>query len=271
MNKLNLQDKELSKNKFDHILSGFADFDKTVGGFTPGHLYAFCGRLAMGKTTMTVSLVKNIAIDGGHPVGLFSLEMTSSQIVQRLISNKLSVNMGSLNDGNRILSNIAEIENDPIFIDDTVGLDIHDLCMRAVRLVQSGVKIIFIDYLQLMCVQNTKFENRYHEIYYIVRTLKTLAKDLDISIVVMSQLYRSESRTQTCEEPHLIDLNDSASIAEYADVVSFLHRLDYYHIYVDKNGEDLHGKIKISVEKNRMGKNTSFYLNFNGAFAKISN
>lgn len=241
----------------DHIFSGLNDFDTAVGGFTRGNLYAFCGRPAMGKSTMILTLMRNIAVDEGIPIALFSLEMSSLQIVERL----------------SLMGNKIEIENAPSFIDDTPGLDIHDFCKKTIRLVYNhNITIIFIDYLQLMNVKNVNFESRYHEISYIVQTLKELAIEVNVPIVVTLQLNCCGKR------PTLNDLKDASAIMEYADVVAFLHRPDYYR-HVDNNGNDLHdiygndlhGKIEIIVEKNRIGKNTSFYLNFDGEHAQISN
>lgn len=263
---------KISSKEFVHkadagsISSGLKYLDKAIGGFSRGCLYAFCGRPAMGKSTMAISLITNIAINKDIPVGLFSLEMTSPMIIQRIINNKLNISSKFGRNENRKISNIKQIEEAPIFIDDSTGLDVHEFCKRAVRLVRrEGVKIIIVDYLQLMRVENMHFESRSHEISYEVRTLKHIAKYLDIPIIVMSQLFRSSEI-----KPILSDLKDYAAIMEHADVVSFLHRPEYYHIFVDNKGNDLRNKMEIIVEKNRMGNNTSFYLNFNGKLSQIN-
>jgi replicative DNA helicase len=236
----------------------------------------------MGKTAFVLSMIKNMAVDRHTPVAVFSLEMSNVQLVNRLIMNVCEIEGDKIKTGKltkadtlRLNERIQVLEDAPIFMDDTPQLSIYELRSKARKLVrEKGVKIIIIDYLQLMNAQGSNFGSREQEVSIISRGLKGLAKELEIPIIALSQLNRGVESRQGIEgkTPQLSDLRESGAIEQDADMVCFIHRPDYYHIYNDeKSGKDLRGLAQIIVAKHRNGATDSIWLRFRHKLAKFQN
>ncbi len=263
------------------VPTGYAEFDKVTSGWQPSDLIIIAGRPAMGKTSFALSLAKNIAIDGHDPVAFFSLEMNNVQLVNRLISNVCSVPGSKILNGqltqdewSRFDNNIGKLMGAPLYIDDTPGLSVFELRTKARRLVrEKGVKVIMIDYLQLMNANGMKFNSRQEEVSTISRSLKGLAKELDIPIIALSQLSRAvEQRPgEDGKRPQLSDLRESGAIEQDADMVLFVHRPEYYHIYEDPNGNSLKGMALICIAKHRKGATKDITLSFKGEYTRFAN
>ena len=267
------------------IPSGLDDLDAVTSGWQPSDLVIIAGRPAMGKTSYALSVAKNIAVDYRIPIAFFSLEMSNVQLVNRLISNVCEIPGNKILNGQltdeewaRLDNNIRKMDGAPLYIDDTPGLSVFELRTKARRLVkEKGVKIIMIDYLQLMNANGMRFNSRQEEVSTISRSLKGLAKELDIPILALSQLNRSvesrgdgETKGIDSKRPQLSDLRESGAIEQDADMVQFVHRPEYYHIYED-NGQDLRGMAQIIIAKHRKGATKDVLLSFRGEFTRFAN
>jgi replicative DNA helicase len=264
------------------IPSGFHALDKITSGWQTPDLIIIAARPAMGKTAFVLSMAKNIAIDRQIPVAIFSLEMSCVQLVNRLIMNvcelegdKIKTGKMSKEDARRLNTKINIMKGKPLYMDDTPSLSIFELRSKARKLVREhNVQMIIIDYLQLMNAQGSSFGSREQEVSIISRNLKALAKELDIPIIALSQLNRGVEARQGVEgkTPQLSDLRESGAIEQDADMVCFIHRPEYYHLYNDdKTGKDLRGLAQIIVAKHRNGATDSIWLRFRGKYAKFQN
>ena len=268
------------------IPSGLDDLDAVTSGWQRSDLVIIAGRPAMGKTSYALSVAKNIAVDYRIPIAFFSLEMSNVQLVNRLISNVCEIPGNKILNGQlteeewaRLDKNIRKLEGAPLFVDDTPGLSVFELRTKARRLVkEKGVQIIMIDYLQLMNANGMRFNSRQEEVSTISRSLKGLAKELDIPILALSQLNRSvesrgdgETKGLDSKRPQLSDLRESGAIEQDADMVQFVHRPEYYHIYEDTNGNDLRGMAQIIIAKHRKGATKDVLLSFRGEFTRFAN
>ena len=263
--------------------SGFYALDKMTSGWQNSDLIILAARPAMGKTAFALSMAKNIAIDQGIPMALFSLEMSDVQLVNRLIVNTCEIKGEKIKSGQlephewmQLDNKITDLYGKPLYIDDTPSLSVFELRTKARRLVREhGVRIIMIDYLQLMNASGMNFNSRQEEVSTISRSLKRLAKELDIPIIALSQLNRGvENRTGEGvdgKRPQLSDLRESGAIEQDADMVLFIHRPEYYHIYKSENGEDLRGKAIIIIAKHRNGSVGDVLLTFKGQYARFEN
>jgi replicative DNA helicase len=237
----------------------------------------------MGKTAFVLSMAKNMAVNVNTPVAIFSLEMSNLQLVNRLISNVCElegekIKSGRLSDGDwdKLMSGVKSLYSAPLYIDDTPSLSIFELRTKARRLVREHqVKIIIIDYLQLMNASGMKFGSREQEVSMISRSLKHLAKELNIPIIALSQLNRSvESRgtDSQSKRPQLSDLRESGAIEQDADIVCFIHRPEYYlHSGQDAEGNDIRGLAQFIVAKHRSGKVDDINLRFVSQYARFQN
>ena len=236
----------------------------------------------MGKTSFALSIAKNVAIDYQIPVAFFSLEMNNVQLVNRLISNVCEIDGKKVMNGQlskeewaRLDKSVRKMMGKPLYIDETPGMSIFELRTKARRLVrEKGVQLIMIDYLQLMNASGARFGNRQEEVSTISRSLKQLAKELDIPIIALSQLNRSvETRDSNLEakRPQLSDLRESGAIEQDADMVMFVHRPEYYHLLQDEKGNDLRGKAQIIIAKHRKGATGDVLLAFEGQYTRFSN
>ena len=261
------------------VPTGFEKLDEKTSGWQSSDLVIIAGRPAMGKTSFALSLAKNIAVDYDVPIAFFSLEMNNVQLVNRLISNVCEIPGNKMLNGQlsdeewkRLDKDIRKLQGKPLYIDDTPGLSIFELRTKARRLVrEKNVKIIMIDYLQLMNANGMKFGSRQEEVSKISQSLKGLAKELDIPILALSQLNRTVENREGLDgkRPQLSDLRESGAIEQDADMVLFVHRPEYYHIFTDEKGNDLRGMAQIIIAKHRKGATGDVLLNFRGEFTRF--
>ena len=266
--------------------SGFDKLDKMTSGWQNSDLIIIAARPAMGKTAFVLSMAKNMAVDYKVPVAMFSLEMSNVQLVNRMIVNVCEITGEKIKSGQlapyeweQLDTKITELLHAPFYIDDTPSLSVFELRTKARRLVRDyGVKIIIIDYLQLMNASGMSYNSRQEEVSTISRSLKGLAKELNIPIIALSQLNRSvEQRvgngenTADSKRPQLSDLRESGAIEQDADMVCFIHRPEYYKIYKDSYGNDLRGIAEIIIAKHRNGAVGDVKMRFVGQYARFMN
>lgn len=260
------------------VPSGFFVLDDMLGGFQKSDLIIVAARPSMGKTAFALSFARNAAIDHKVPIAIFSLEMSTIQLATRLISAEAKINAHSIRtgrfrveDGAKISRTVHKLSKAPIYIDDTPALSILELRAKARRLKnEKNIGLIIIDYLQLMNA-SIKSDSREREISQISRSLKALAKELNIPVVALSQLNRSVEAT-TEKRPMLSHLRESGSIEQDADVVLFLYRPEVYNIKTDsKTGESLEGIAEVIIAKQRNGPVGEVKLKFLKDFAKFEN
>ncbi|MCC8070217.1 MAG: replicative DNA helicase [Bacteroidales bacterium] len=263
--------------------SGFHELDKLTSGWQNSDLIIIAARPAMGKTAFVLSMAKNMAVNYNTPVAIFSLEMSNLQLVNRLISNVCELESEKIKSGNlqpwewdSLLARVNNLRGSQLYIDDTPSLSIFELRTKARRLVREHqVRIIIIDYLQLMNASGMKFGSREQEVSMISRSLKQLAKELNIPIVALSQLNRSvESRGDSKEgkRPQLSDLRESGAIEQDADIVCFIHRPEYYlRSDTDASGHDIRGLAEFIVAKHRSGRVDDVKMRFKAKFARFEN
>lgn len=264
---------------FSGLPSGFFGIDRVTAGFQPGTLIILAARPAMGKTAFALSMARNMAVQFNNPVAFFSLEMTGDELAMRLISSESKIpgdvlKKGRLtNEQKEMLKRGAQpLQGAPIFIDDTPQLTIFELRAKARRLHQRfGIKMIFIDYLQLMSsgsIENRN-GNREQEISMISRQLKALSKELGIPVLAMSQLSR-QVENRVGNKPQLSDLRESGAIEQDADIVMFIYRPEYYHIDEDAKGSTA-GMADIIIAKHRSGATDEVRLRFVKEYARFDN
>ena len=263
------------------VSTGYYKLDDITSGWQASDLVIIAGRPAMGKTSFALSMAKNIAADLRIPMAFFSLEMSNVQLVNRLISNVCEIQGSKILNGQlqrdeweRLDKRINNLLGAPLYVDDTPGLSVFELRTKARRLVREhGVKLIMIDYLQLMNANGMRFSSRQEEVSTISRSLKGLAKELNIPILALSQLNRGVESREGLEgkRPQLSDLRESGAIEQDADMVIFVHRPEYYHIYQDDNGRDLRGMAQIIIAKHRKGATGDVLLTFRGEYTRFEN
>jgi replicative DNA helicase len=265
-------------NLMQSVLTGFTELDHLLGGMHNSDLLVLAARPSMGKTALALSIARNTAILYGNPIAFFSLEMTATQLVTRLISAEAKVDQHRITKGiisdeedGRIVNSIGEISNLPIFIDDSGAMTIMELRAKARRLqTEHNIKLIIIDYLQL--VNAPKTESREREISMISRSLKQMAKELDIPVLALAQLNRMvENRPD--KRPFLSDLRESGSIEQDADVVMFVHRPEYYKIkFFDKEQKmPTENMAEVIIGKQRNGPTGTVKLAFLKNYARFEN
>ena len=260
--------------------TGFTKLDALTSGWQPSDLVIIAARPGMGKTAFVISMAKNMAIDFNHGVAVFSLEMSSVQLITRMISSETGLTSEKLRKGNlepheweQLNVKVKKLSDAPIFIDDTPSLSVFDLRAKARRLVsQHGVKIIVIDYLQLMTAGGKAGGNREQEISMISRNLKALAKELEVPVIALSQLSRAVETRGGSKRPLLSDLRESGAIEQDADIVSFIFRPEYYGMteWDDDEHTPCEGQGEFIVAKHRNGGLDNIRLKFTGHLAKFS-
>lgn len=260
------------------IPSGFSAVDRVTSGWQKTDLVIIAARPAMGKTAFILSMTRNMAVKFKAPVAVFSLEMSSIQLVNRLISAESElgsekIKKGSLegNDWKRLNASIQVLDEAPIFIDDTPALSIFEFRAKARRLkMQHDIKIILVDYLQLMTSGDSRnVGSREQEVSMISRSLKAIAKELDVPIIALSQLNRSVEAREG-KRPQLSDLRESGAIEQDADMVIFIHRPEYYGKTQDDDGTSLVGVAEIIIAKHRNGAVEDVKLAFKKELARFS-
>jgi replicative DNA helicase len=261
------------------VPSGFSKLDRVTSGWQKSDLIIVAARPGMGKTAFALTMARNIAITHETAIGFFSLEMSSEQLVSRLIASEAELSASKLRKGDlkdfemvQLHEKIKQLSEAQIYIDDTPALTIFELRAKARRLVKNhNVGIIVIDYLQLMSAGG-KAGNREQEISTISRSLKGIAKELKIPVIALSQVNRGvESRTGVgSKRPMLSDLRESGAIEQDADIVTFIYRPEYYKIYEWDNGDDSRSQAEIIIAKHRNGALENVRLKFTPEFAKFS-
>ena len=271
-----------NKEGLSGIPTGFTLLDKLTSGWQPSDLIIVAARPGMGKTALTLSMARNIAVDQNIPVAFFSLEMASVQLITRLISSETGLSSEKLRTGKlakheweQLNVKVKGLEKAPLFIDDTPSLSIFDLRAKARRLAsQHGIRMIMIDYLQLMTAGGSqKGGNREQEISTISRNLKALAKELNVPVIALSQLSRAVETRGGSKRPLLSDLRESGAIEQDADIVSFIYRPEYYKIeeWDDEERSPTDGQAEFIVAKHRNGGLDNIRLKFLGHLGKFDN
>ncbi len=261
------------------VPSGFTTIDRVTGGWQKSDLIIIAARPAMGKTALVLTLARNAAVEFSKPVVVFSLEMSSLQLVNRLISAEAELDGEKLRKGDlrdhefiQMNSRIKSLSNAPLFIDDTPALSIFELRAKARRLKENhDIQMIVVDYLQLMTSGvEGRGGNREQEISYISRSLKSLAKELEIPIIALSQLSRDvEKRSTGTKRPQLSDLRESGAIEQDADLVCFIYRPEYYGLDVFEDETPSRGMAEIYIAKNRHGATAQPRIKFIDYLAKF--
>lgn len=264
-----------AKSNLDDVTglhTGYEDLDNYTCGWQSTDLNIIAGRPGMGKTTFALCLARFLAEECQIPIAYFSLEMSSVQLVKRLISGISEVEGKKIKNGQydqtelkRIDQGIGRLWDKPFYLDETPGLSIYELRTKVRRLVKEhGVKVVFIDYLQLMSASTTRYSTRQDEVSLISRSLKALAKETGTTILALSQMNRGVEAREGLEgkRPRLSDLRESGAIEQDADMVIFVHRPEVYGIIHDDNGKDLRGTAEIIIGKNRNGDTGLFLLTF---------
>lgn len=273
---------EEAKNKKDDVTgvpTGFQELDKLTSGWQKNALIVVAARPAVGKTAFCLNLAMNAAMNSSKPfpVAFFSLEMGAGELVKRMLAAQTEVNMDAITKGRmqdhefiQMQQRMSKLASSPIYLDDQAAINIFELRAKARRLKQRhGIEMIIIDYLQLMSGSSANGGNREQEISKISRDLKSLAKELAIPIIALSQLNRSvESRT-TSKVPQLSDLRESGAIEQDADMVIFLYRPEYYGVNNDENGQSIEGETHIYIAKNRSGSTDTVKLKFIKEYQKF--
>ena len=264
------------------VPSGFTRLDDMTGGWQKTDLIIIAARPSMGKTAFSLACARNAAM---HPllsagVAIFSLEMGSHQLAQRLLTSEARVDAqaartGKLSDDDwpKLAKAAGKLSDAPIFIDDTPGLSILELRAKCRRLkAEHDIGMIIVDYLQLMHgSQNSRSNSREQEIAQISRSLKSLAKEIDVPVIALSQLSRAVESRGGDKRPQLSDLRESGSIEQDADVVAFIYRAERYGITVDENGNSTEGTGEIIIGKQRNGPIGTVKLAFVNQFARFEN
>lgn len=264
------------------VPTGFHKLDCITSGLHGGELITIAGRPAMGKTSFALSIAKNISVDFKIPTLYLSLEMNATTIANRLISNvcelsteKIMSRLLAPYEWGQFDNRIKLLKDAPLFIDDTPNLNVEGIESKVKKSVEgNGIRLVIIDYFQLISTPYRSNRTRHDELTEIMHTLKIMARKLDIPIILLSQLNRGvEDRgfNNDGKRPQLRDLRECGVIEEDSDIVLFIHRPEYYHIYQDENGRDLHGLAQIIIAKHRMGPTGDVQLRFRGEFAKLVN
>lgn len=265
-----------SKNTFTGIPTGFTRLDRITLGWQPGNMIVIAARPGMGKTAFVLTMLRNMAVDYGHPVAMFSLEMSCDQLASRLFVGEARISQNDLRTGRitdtqlDILANAKEkLAQAPIYLDDTAGLNVYEFRSKCRRLVERyNVKCIVVDYLQLMTATSNGF-SREQEVSTISRQIKAVAMELKVPIIALSQLNRQvEGRTTTDKRPQLSDLRESGAIEQDADLVLFIHRPVKAMKIENPTPED-ERRAYIIIEKNRHGAGGDVELSFEGQYMKF--
>ena len=277
-----LEAKKDQKDGLTGVPTGFSALDRVTSGWQKSDLVIIAARPGMGKTAFSLSALRNAAVDFNTPVAFFSLEMSSVQLVNRLIASEAELDSEKLRKGNlaahewqQLHSKIGKLTEAKIFIDDTPGLSVREFRTKARRLKQQhDIQVIIVDYLQLMTGNDGKGGNREQEIAFISRSLKGVAKELNIPVIALSQLSRSVETRGGDKKPMLSDLRESGSIEQDADIVMFLYRPDYYGIteISDKDGAPIpaQGIGEVIIAKHRNGTLENVHLKFIGRYTKFA-
>jgi len=262
------------------LATHYIEFDKMTSGLQPSELIIIAARPSMGKTAWAVNIAQNCAVRDNKVVALFSLEMSKESLLRRMLGSEASVGSRKLQTGfipredrTKLIAALERLINSRLFVDDTPGITLQEMRAKCRRLLQQqkGLDLIVIDYLQLMTgsvgSSQKKFENRTQEVSSISRGLKSLAKELKVPVIALSQLSRGSEQRTGDKKPLLSDLRESGSIEQDADVVAFIHREEYY----DRENEDLKGKAEIIIAKQRNGPTGSIHMAYIADYTRFEN
>ncbi len=262
-----------TQNPITGVATGYDDLDRLTSGLNPGDLVIVAGRPSMGKTSFAMNIAEYVAMKNAEPVAIFSMEMPGEQLAMRLLSsmgriNQQKLRSGRLEDGDwpRLTSAVQMLSSAPLFIDDTPALSPTELRARTRRLMREhkGLKLIVVDYLQLMQFPGSG-ESRAHEISEISRSLKALAKELNVPMIALSQLNRSLEQRPN-KRPVMSDLRESGAIEQDADIIAFVYRDEVYN----EESPDK-GTAEIIIAKQRNGPIGTVRLTFRGQFTRFEN
>ena len=269
----------LNKDGVSGVPTGFVSLDKLTGGWQRSDMVVLAARPGMGKTAFVLSMARNMAVDHDVPVAVFSLEMSSAQLVQRLVAAESELSAEKFRKGDleeyeyqQLQSRITKLAKAKLFIDDTPALSVFELRAKCRRLKQKhGISMVIIDYLQLMTAGGDSGKgNREQEISTISRSIKSIAKELDVPVIALSQLSRSVETRGGDKRPILSDLRESGAIEQDADIVCFIYRPEYYGITEDADGMDTENMGELIVAKHRNGGLDTVKLRFTKHLAKFS-
>jgi replicative DNA helicase len=257
--------------------SGFTALDRLTSGWQPSDLIIIAARPSMGKTAFVLSMMRNMAVEHKVPVVLFSLEMSNVQLINRLIVGETGLSSDKIKTGKlesyeweQLDYKIKDLAAAPIFVDDTPALSVFEFRSKARRLkMQHGIRLIIIDYLQLMTIGGD-VGSREQEVSMISRTLKGIAKELNVPVIALSQLNRSVEMRTGDKRPQLSDLRESGAIEQDADIVMFIHRPERYGLTEDAEGNSTRGLAELIVAKHRNGAVDTVKLKFIGEQAKFT-
>lgn len=262
------------------VPSGIRALDEKTGGWQKSHLIIIAARPGMGKTSLMLSIARNAALDYEKPVAIFTLEMSATQLVHRLFSIEAGIPADKISKGHlsetewtRLMAGIGKLETSNLIIDDTPALSVFDLRAKCRRLKAShNIQLIIVDYLQLMQgnIEGGKGGNREQEISHISRSLKALAKELDVPVIALSQLNREAEKRGTMRRPMLQDLRESGSIEQDADLVLFIYRPEYYKLDTFEDETPSVGLAEIMFEKNRHGGTGNVRVRFQKEYTRFS-
>ena len=267
-----------NKGQLRGVPSGFTDLDRLTSGWQPSDLIIIAARPSMGKTAFVLSMARNMAVDHHKTVVFFSLEMSSMSLVNRLIAAEIEVSGEAIRNGELseedwrcFDSKLERLGSAPLFIDDTPAMSVFELRSKCRRQKESkeGLDIIIIDYLQLMTSGVDNKGSREQEVSTISRSLKAIAKELDVPIIALSQLNRGVETRGNDKRPQLSDLRESGAIEQDADIVGFIHRPEYYGLKEDSNGRSTMGLATVIVAKHRNGAVDDVNLRFIKELAKF--
>ena len=257
------------------VATGYRDLDRITTGFQKGDLIVVAARPAMGKTSLVMNIAQNSAIEQKMTVAIFSLEMSKEQLVQRLLCSESRVDAQKLRRGRlspeeyqRLAASAGHLNTAPLWVDDSPGTTVLEMRAKARRLKsETDLGLLIIDYMQLMS-SATRAENRVQEVSEISRGLKSLARELDVPVIALSQLSRAPEQ-RTDRRPQLSDLRESGSIEQDSDLVMFLYRPEYYYGPLDKDGNSLEGQAELIVAKQRNGPTGTVALYFQKAYTRF--
>ena len=261
------------------VATGFHDFDKMTSGLHGGEMVVIAARPSMGKTSLCMNIVEHVVLEEKLPVGVFSLEMTAESLVLRMLCSRSRVNMRNIRDGflaerdfPKLTGSAGKLANAPLYIDDTAGLSILQLRAKARRMYQQhGIKLIVIDYLQLLNASSSRIENRQQEIAQISNGIKALAKELDVPVIVLAQLNRDMEKEKN-RKPRLSDLRESGAIEQDADIVALLYKAEAEKEDDEGGtaGPDLDAiPVNLLIAKQRNGPTGDVHLTFFKGFTRF--
>jgi len=271
-----LQSTQLREDGLSGVPSGYTSIDRVTLGWQPSDLIIIAARPSVGKTAFVLTMARNMSVEHNVPVAFFSLEMASLQLAKRLMISETGLEPYKIKGGKKLAdyeweqlnSKLTQLVKAPLYIDDTPSLSIYEFRSKARRLVaNAGVKMIVIDYLQLMTGPPELKGMREQEVSSISRSLKSIAKELNVPIIALSQLSRAVETRGGAKRPQLSDLRESGAIEQDADIVMFIHRPDYYGL-TDDNPE-LKGMTDIIIAKHRNGEVRDVQMRFRNSEVKF--